>query len=113
MIEERKVLSVLDMSDKADLVDGKVPIEELPSYVDDVVEYDTFDEFPNPGEGGKIYIALDTGYVYRWSGSMYIQIGGEGGIYYTKGEIDEMLDLKLDKADALTPEEVEEIWRNS
>lgn len=61
---------------KANLVDGKIPAEELPSYVDDVVEYDTKSVFPNPGEAGKIYVAKDTNLTYRWSGSDYILVGG-------------------------------------
>jgi len=62
---------------KADLIDGKIPAEQLPSYVDDVIEYEDKDHFPATGEGSKIYVALDTGYTYRWSGSEYIQIGGQ------------------------------------
>lgn len=60
---------------KADLVGGKVPAEELPSYVDDVYEYDSYRDFPSPGEEGKIYVDKTTGYIYRWSGSMYVQVG--------------------------------------
>lgn len=60
---------------KADLVGGKVPAEELPGYVDDILEYDTFEDFPETGEEGKLYVDKATGYVYRWSGSMYIQVG--------------------------------------
>lgn len=59
---------------KADLVDGKVPASELPSYVDDVVEYASAASFPATGEHGKIYIALDSNKTYRWSGSEYIPI---------------------------------------
>ena len=44
---------------KADLVDGKVPQEQLPSYVDDVLEFDSRGTFPETGERGKIYVALD------------------------------------------------------
>ena len=53
---------------------GKVAASQLPSYVDDVEEYANFASFPVTGETGKIYIAQDTGDVYRWSGSAYIQI---------------------------------------
>lgn len=52
--------------------DGKVPATQLPSYVDDVLEFDTLTDFPNPGEKGKIYVAKDTNRSYRWSGSNYI-----------------------------------------
>lgn len=62
---------------KADIVNGKVPSSQLPSYVDDVVEYADITTFPEEGEAGKIYVALDTGYTYRWTGTDYIQIGGQ------------------------------------
>ena len=53
---------------------GKVANAQLPSYVDDVEEYANFASFPGTGETGKIYVAIDTGDVYRWSGSAYVQI---------------------------------------
>lgn len=53
---------------------GKVPAEQLPSYVDDVVEYANFAALPVTGESGKIYITLDTGKVYRWSTTVYVEI---------------------------------------
>ena len=68
---------------KADLVAGKVPSTQLPSYVDDVVEgYYSVDTFyidsgftvPITGEVGKIYIDLLLNQSYRWSGSIYVQI---------------------------------------
>ena len=59
---------------KADLVGGKVPAAQLPSYVDDVLEYDTTSAFPETGEGGKIYVAKDTNLTYRWSGTQYVEI---------------------------------------
>ena len=54
---------------------GKIPSTFLPSYVDDVEEYNNLAAFPATGETGKIYVAIDTGFVYRWSGSVYVQIG--------------------------------------
>lgn len=53
---------------------GKVPTAQLPSYVDDVVEAADFASLPGTGESGKIYVTLDTGYVYRWTGSAYLRI---------------------------------------
>lgn len=53
---------------------GLVPSSQLPSYVDDVLEYANLAAFPVTGTTGKIYIALDTNFVYRWSGSTYVQI---------------------------------------
>jgi hypothetical protein len=54
---------------------GKIPSTFLPSYVDDVEEYNNLAAFPATGETGKIYVAINTGFVYRWSGSIYVQIG--------------------------------------
>lgn len=57
------------------IVAGKISADYLPSYVDDVVEYSTLAEFPSNGESGKIYVAIDTRLIYRWSGSIYVEIG--------------------------------------
>ena len=54
--------------------DGKVPAAQLPSYVDDVVEYANLSAFPATGEAGKIYVAKDTNKTYRWTGTSYIVI---------------------------------------
>jgi hypothetical protein len=54
--------------------DGKVLSSQLPSYVDDVVEYENQAAFPETGESGKIYIAQDTNITYRWSGTAYVEI---------------------------------------
>ena len=53
---------------------GKVPSSQLPSYVDDVLEYANLSSFPATGETGKIYIAKDTNKEYRWSGTAYVEI---------------------------------------
>ena len=53
---------------------GKVPAAQLPSYVDDVKEYENKAAFPETGEADKIYVDIDTGSIYRWSGTQYIQI---------------------------------------
>lgn len=57
----------------ADKLSGIVPSENLPAYVDDVLE-GTLSSFPEPGESGKIYVDTDTGKTYRWSGSSYVEI---------------------------------------
>lgn len=54
--------------------DGKVPSGQLPSYVDDVLEYDKKSSFPATGETGKIYVTKDTNLTYRWSGTAYVEI---------------------------------------
>lgn len=53
---------------------GKVPAAQLPSYVDDVLEYSTKAQFPQTGEAGKIYVAKDTNLTYRWTGTQYLEI---------------------------------------
>lgn len=59
---------------------GLIPSAQLPSFVDDVLEYSALANFPATGETGKIYVALDTNKTYRWSGSAYI--------YITSGAVD-------------------------
>lgn len=53
---------------------GKVPSTQLPSYVDDVLEFDQLDQLPKPGESGKIYVVTSTNLQYRWSGTNYVEI---------------------------------------
>ncbi|MCI4436703.1 MAG: hypothetical protein JHC33_07855 [Ignisphaera sp.] len=57
-----------------------IPASQLPSYVDDVLEFSGLASFPTTGEAGKIYVALDTNKTYRWSGSVYV--------YITSGAVD-------------------------
>jgi hypothetical protein len=58
---------------------GKVPAAQLPAYVDDVLEFANAAAFPGSGTGGLIYIAVDTGMQYRWSGSAYTQLVASPG----------------------------------
>ena len=53
---------------------GKVPSSQLPSYVDDVKEFENKAAFPETGEADKIYVDIATGDIYRWSGTQYIRI---------------------------------------
>lgn len=55
---------------------GLVPTGQLPSYVDTVIEYATYSAFPATGASGSIYLALDTGFSYRWSGTVYVNVSG-------------------------------------
>lgn len=55
---------------------GLVPSSQLPSYVDDVIEVANFAALPVSGEGSKIYVTLDNNYIYRWTGTQYLQIPG-------------------------------------
>ena len=83
---------------KADLVGGKVPSSQLPSYVDDVVEVATYSALPATGETGKIYVVLDTNLIYRWSGSAYIEIKDSSAVW---GAITGTLSNQTDLQNAL------------
>lgn len=58
---------------------GKVPSSQLPSFVDDVLEYSTLSGFPATGSTGIIYVDQSTSKIYRWSGSAYIEISPTAG----------------------------------
>ena len=66
------IYATLDLS-------GKVPSNQLPSFVDDVLEFADITTFPSTGETGKIYVSLDSGKTYRWSGSVYVEISASPG----------------------------------
>lgn len=53
---------------------GIIPAQYIPGSVDEILEYLSFSSFPETGESGKIYVALDTNLTYRWSGSAYVEI---------------------------------------
>lgn len=57
---------------------GKIASQYLPAFVDDVLEYANLAAFPATGSSGILYIAADTNFTYRWSGTAYVQIGGGG-----------------------------------
>lgn len=59
---------------------GLIDSKYLPSYVDDVIEYNSYSELPAIGEEGKIYITIDTSQTYRWSGSTYVGVGNNAAI---------------------------------
>jgi len=76
----------------------KVPSAQLPSFVDDVLEYASFAGLPWTGETGKIYVTLDTNKTYRWSGSAYVEISpspwstdsvteGSTNLYFTTARV--------------------------
>lgn len=77
---------------------GLIPSSQLPSYVDDVLD-GTYDEANNQfldldgnvytPESDKIYVDVNTSITYRWSGTVYVEIGG-GYIAITDAEIDEL-----------------------
>lgn len=73
------VINSATSSSVASLVNGTVPASQLPSYVDDVLEYSALVSFPNTGEAGKIYVDTTAKKIYRWSGSAYIEISPSPG----------------------------------
>ena len=83
---QNKVITIA-MGNKADLVDGKIPAAQLPSYVDDVVEgylyngafySDSQHTQQITPEDSKIYLDLPNNKTYRWDGNQYVEIGGGG-----------------------------------
>ena len=75
--------------------DGKVDAAYLPAYVDEVLEYANLAAFPVTGASDKIYIALDTNKVYRWSGSVYIEVAANSGVWGTiTGTLSNQTDLQ-------------------
>lgn len=53
---------------------GLIDAQYLPSYVDDVIEAANQAALPVTGEAGKIYVTMDNGNIYRWSGTNFIRI---------------------------------------
>lgn len=88
-------------------VNGKVPAINLPSYVDDVEEYVNIAGFPVTGETGKIYVDLATSKIYRWSGTVYVEISpspastdsvteGSTNLYFTNTRAKSAVQADLD-----------------
>lgn len=72
----------------APIVGGKIPAQYLPSFVDDVIEGYLINsaQFTVGGsvitpESGKLYVDITTttGVLYRWSGSLYVNVGAGSG----------------------------------
>ncbi len=77
----------------------KIDATYLPSYVDDIEEYANLAAFPLTGETGKLYVALNTNLVYRWTGSVYVEISPSAAI--TWGSITGTLTAQTDLQSAL------------
>lgn len=65
-----KLLATSDLFDS----NGEIRSQYLPSYVDDVLEFESIDLFPEAGESDKIYVDTSTNKSYRWSGTQYVLI---------------------------------------
>ena len=81
--------------DASKITSGIIDIDRLPASAGSIPEYATLSEFPIVGDSGKVYIALDTNKMYRWSGSTYVSISGEvdsvagktGKVSLAKGDV--------------------------
>ena len=73
------------LSVNASVIQGVISSANLPSYVDDVLEYDSLSVFPTTGETGKIYTDKSTNKIYRWSGSTYVVISETLALGETSG----------------------------
>jgi nitrogen fixation protein len=89
----------------------KIDSSYLPSYVDDVIEVANYAALPNPGESGKIYITLNNNLLFRWGGTVYVQVGGQdpvwGGIVGTlsnQTDLQNALNAKFDDPTGTTSE---------
>jgi len=89
---------------------GLIPAAQLPSYLDDVLEFATLSAFPSPGALGRIYVAIDTSKAYRWSGSAYISMavgnvdsvaGKTGVVTLTKSDVGLNLVVNAEVASSL------------
>lgn len=106
------------LNTKADLVAWKVPTNQLPSYVDDVLEFNTREAFPATWEKGKIYIAINDDSQWRWTGTTYKKMvsspwstdaipEGSQNLYFTperaKGAVQSDLNAKADLVNGKVP----------
>ena len=75
---------------------GSIPSSQLPSYVDDVLEFLNVAAFPAIGETGKIYVETTGNTTYRWSGTTYVKLtsgevssvaGKKGIVTLTKDDV--------------------------
>ena len=73
IVQEKGLKKVLQSYPK--LTNGLIPAQYLPSYVDDVLEFESLSAFPTTGETGKIYVDTTENRTYRWSGTQYTEIG--------------------------------------
>lgn len=106
--DQEDLQNVLNL--KADLVGGLVPASQLPSYVDDIIEVANYAALPTTGEVGKIYVTLDNNKIFRWSGSVYIEIAANTGVWgaitgtlSSQTDLQTALDTKALKTITITP----------
>jgi hypothetical protein len=98
------------LSNKVDLVDGKVPSDNLPSYVDAVVtgyykdnQFYTDDSYSTvvDANANTIYLDKNTSMSYRYADGLFVVInaGFNTEDFYSKGEVNTLLNSKIDKVE--------------
>lgn len=92
---------------------GQVPVEQLPSYVDDVLEFPTYADLPIEGESGKIYVVPEdetsggNTSSYRWTGTTYAMVSNTltaediKALYESNSNTNAYTDAEKAKLDAL------------
>lgn len=89
------------LPNKADLLGGKVPLNQLPDFVvADVVKVETYADLPAQGDSGKVYFVENDpdstkNGAYKWIGDGYFKYTNEQNYYnvsildadYTMGEL--------------------------
>jgi len=68
------------------------------SVLADIVQVANYAALPGSGDANKVYITKDTGYMYRWSGSAYVQLTDQTAIW---GQISGTLSSQTDLQSAL------------
>jgi len=78
----QSLLGIFALKSKTPELDanGIVKSQYLPNYMDDIEEYASLSAFPKTGDLSKLYVAKDTGDMYRWSGSQYNPMLSASGI---------------------------------
>lgn len=75
--------------------DKKIPQEQLPSFVDSVLEFNGLANFPENGETSKIYMDTSTELIYRWSGSRYIEVSPSQGNQDSQTKLQTSRDISI------------------
>lgn len=100
-----------------------VPAVNLPSFVDDVVEYASLAAMAGNGATGKIFVAIDTNKTYRWSGSAFVEISpspgstdsvteGSTNLYFTNSRADARVTAGITgKENSITAGTTGQYWR--
>ena len=86
-----EVKALLGLALKADLVGGKIVADQLPAFVDDILDGTFIDDtafndelgVPYIPESNKLYVDTTYNKTYRWSGTIYTATNGALALGYT------------------------------